>query len=78
MKYTRIAALAAVGLAATLSLTACGGNDDSGSDASAKSPASTAAPSTPSGGTATTDGGGSASVEGAYTDVRVYPTHTAE
>ncbi|MYR55316.1 DUF4232 domain-containing protein [Streptomyces sp. SID625] len=35
MKYTRIAALAAAGVAATLSLTACGG-DGSGKDTSAK------------------------------------------
>ncbi|MEV5980920.1 DUF4232 domain-containing protein [Streptomyces sp. NPDC052114] len=35
MKHTRIAALAALGLAATLSLTACGG-DDTTTDSSAK------------------------------------------
>ncbi|MEU6989187.1 DUF4232 domain-containing protein [Streptomyces sp. NPDC046465] len=35
MKYTRISALAAMGIAATLSLTACGGGD-SGTDSSAK------------------------------------------
>ncbi|MFG3285489.1 DUF4232 domain-containing protein [Streptomyces sp. NPDC048111] len=61
MKYTRTAALAALGLAATLSLTACGGNDDSAAGASAKSPASTAAPATPSSDAATTDGGGATS-----------------
>ncbi|MEU5959298.1 DUF4232 domain-containing protein [Streptomyces sp. NPDC047525] len=35
MKYTRIAALAAISVAASLSLTACGG-DDSGKDSSSK------------------------------------------
>ncbi|MER5973202.1 DUF4232 domain-containing protein [Streptomyces sp. NPDC002055] len=35
MKYTRIAALAAIGVAASLSLTACGG-DDSGKDSTSK------------------------------------------
>ncbi|MGW1411087.1 DUF4232 domain-containing protein, partial [Streptomyces sp. NPDC002403] len=39
MKYTRITALAAIGVAATLSLTACGSND-SGKDASSKSSSS--------------------------------------
>ncbi|MCQ4210589.1 DUF4232 domain-containing protein [Streptomyces longispororuber] len=41
MKHTRIAALAAVGVAATLSLTACGG-DGSGKDSSSKGSASSA------------------------------------
>ncbi|MFI6875136.1 DUF4232 domain-containing protein [Streptomyces sp. NPDC050400] len=41
MKHTRIAALAAVGVAATLSLTACGG-DGSGKDSASKGSASSA------------------------------------
>ncbi|MGD6741080.1 DUF4232 domain-containing protein [Streptomyces sp. BH106] len=40
MKYTRISAFAALGVAATLSLTACGGGD-SGTDASAKDSSAT-------------------------------------
>ncbi|MFE4855619.1 DUF4232 domain-containing protein [Streptomyces sp. NPDC056670] len=40
MKYTRITALAAICVAASLSLTACNGDDGSGSDASSKAPAS--------------------------------------
>ncbi|MEU6124380.1 DUF4232 domain-containing protein [Streptomyces sp. NPDC047123] len=47
MKHTRIAALAAVGVAATLSLTACG-NGDSGTDSSAKSAGSGASSSSSS------------------------------
>lgn len=42
MKYTRISALAALGVAATLSLTACGGGD---SDASAKDSSATSSSS---------------------------------
>ncbi|MFF5404505.1 DUF4232 domain-containing protein [Streptomyces misionensis] len=67
MKYTRITALAAVGVAATLSLTACG-SSGSGKDSSAKgsSASSSSSPSTDggsstdgssSGGGATSDGG---------------------
>ncbi|MFD4632558.1 DUF4232 domain-containing protein [Streptomyces sp. NPDC058284] len=44
MKNTRIAALAALGLAASLSLTACGG-DDSGTDSSSKGSASSSSSS---------------------------------
>jgi hypothetical protein len=40
VKYTRTAALAAIGVAATLSLTACGSGDDSGKDSAAKGSAS--------------------------------------
>ncbi|MET9496598.1 DUF4232 domain-containing protein [Streptomyces sp. NPDC006552] len=47
MKYTRTAALAALGVAATLSLTACGG-DGSGKDTSAKGSSSATSPSSPS------------------------------
>lgn len=61
MKYTRIAALAAVGVAATLSLTACGGGDDSGTDSSAKgsasSPSSSSSAASSSGGGAQSEGG---------------------
>ncbi|WP_353945235.1 DUF4232 domain-containing protein [Streptomyces sp. HUAS MG91] len=46
MKSIRIAALAAVSLAATFSLTACGG-DDSGTDASAKGSSSSSSSSAP-------------------------------
>ncbi|MEU4929530.1 DUF4232 domain-containing protein [Streptomyces yokosukanensis] len=44
MKYTRVTALTAIGLAATLSLTACG-NDGSGKDSSSKSPSSSSSSS---------------------------------
>ncbi|TWV33477.1 DUF4232 domain-containing protein [Streptomyces misionensis] len=44
MKYTRITALAALGVAATLSLTACGSNG-SGKDSSAKGPSASSASS---------------------------------
>jgi hypothetical protein len=58
MKYSRITALAAIGLAATLSLTACG-NGDSVNDSSSKdlSPSSS---SSPSDGASRTDGGSKA------------------
>ncbi|MFG2142768.1 DUF4232 domain-containing protein [Streptomyces sp. NPDC048696] len=52
MKHTRIAALAAIGVVATLSLTACGG-DDSGKDSSAKGSSSSA----PSSSSSSSDGG---------------------
>jgi hypothetical protein len=48
MKYTRIAALAAVGVAASLSLTACGGND-SKKDTSSKDSSSSSSSSSDSG-----------------------------
>ncbi|MCX4869473.1 MULTISPECIES: DUF4232 domain-containing protein [unclassified Streptomyces] len=48
MKYTRITALAAVGVAATLSLTACG-SDSSGKDSSSKGSSSLSSSSSDSG-----------------------------
>ncbi|MGW1411524.1 hypothetical protein [Streptomyces sp. NPDC002403] len=48
MKYTRITALAAIGVAATLSLTACGSND-SGKDSSSKGSSSSSSSSSDSG-----------------------------
>ncbi|MGN5377203.1 hypothetical protein BIV25_38585 [Streptomyces sp. MUSC 14] len=57
MKSTRITALAAIGVAATLSLTACG-NDGSGKGSSAKdSSSSSSSPSSPSGGGSKPEGG---------------------
>ncbi|KOU43932.1 DUF4232 domain-containing protein [Streptomyces sp. WM6378] len=57
MKYTRVAALAAIGVAATLSLTACGNDDGSGNDSSSsKSSSSASAPSSSSDGASTSDG----------------------
>jgi hypothetical protein len=70
VKYTRTAAFAALGVAAALSLTACGG-DDSGTDSSAKentSSSSSESPKTGSssgGGSSDDDGGGSAGGSGA-------------
>ncbi|GAA2100325.1 hypothetical protein GCM10009801_72770 [Streptomyces albiaxialis] len=60
MKYTRTAAFAALGVAAALSLTACGG-DDSGSDASGKSKtgSSSSSSSSSSSGGGSSDGGSS-------------------
>ncbi|WP_432182491.1 DUF4232 domain-containing protein [Streptomyces sp. NBC_00063] len=60
MKYTRITALAAIGVAATLSLTACGG-DDSGKDSSSKgsSSSSSSSSSTSNGGSKSEGGSGS-------------------
>ncbi|MFE3942432.1 DUF4232 domain-containing protein [Streptomyces sp. NPDC059118] len=61
MKYTRITALAAVGVAATLSLTACG-NDGSGKDSSSKSSSSlSSSSSSPDGGSKPEGGSGSGS-----------------
>ncbi|MEV2210938.1 DUF4232 domain-containing protein [Streptomyces sp. NPDC050997] len=48
MKYTRIAALAAIGVAASLSLTACGGTD-SGKDSSSKGSSSSSSSSSENG-----------------------------
>ncbi|MFC9621313.1 DUF4232 domain-containing protein [Streptomyces sp. NPDC056930] len=48
MKYTRITALAAIGVAATLSLTACG-SDGSGKDSSSKGSSSSSSSSSDSG-----------------------------
>ncbi|MFE6159262.1 DUF4232 domain-containing protein [Streptomyces sp. NPDC056486] len=48
MKYTRVTALAAIGVAATLSLTACGG-DDSGKDSSSKGSSSSSSSSSDGG-----------------------------
>ncbi|CAK7283384.1 DUF4232 domain-containing protein [Streptomyces misionensis] len=61
MKYTRITALAAVGVAATLSLTACGGSD-SGKDSSAQGSSASSSSSPTNDGPATdgsSAGGGS-------------------
>ncbi|WP_329432834.1 DUF4232 domain-containing protein [Streptomyces sp. NBC_01280] len=57
MKYTRIAALAAIGVAATLSLTACGGAD-SGKDSSSKGSSSSSSSSS-NGGSKSVGGSGS-------------------
>ncbi|MFF3261038.1 DUF4232 domain-containing protein [Streptomyces sp. NPDC002932] len=54
MKYTRIAAIAAVGLAATLSLTACG-NDGSGKTSAAKGSSSSSSSSDSSSSSASSD-----------------------
>ncbi|MFI0976049.1 DUF4232 domain-containing protein [Streptomyces sp. NPDC021093] len=64
MKYTRITALAAIGVAATLSLTACGGDDsvkDSSSSqgSSSSSSSSSSAPSSDGGGSKAEGGSGS-------------------
>ncbi|WP_405700616.1 DUF4232 domain-containing protein [Streptomyces sp. NBC_01383] len=60
MKYTRITALAAIGVVATLSLTACG-NDDSGKDSSAKgSSSASSSNSSSSGGGSKSEGGSEA------------------
>ncbi len=56
MKYTRIAALAAIGVAATLSLTACGG-DGSGKDSSSKHSSSSSASSSGGGSKSEGDSG---------------------
>jgi hypothetical protein len=61
MKYTRIAALAALGVAATLSLTACG-NGDSGTDASSKG-SSASSSSSSDGGSKSQGGSGSGGSE---------------
>ncbi|GAA3090409.1 hypothetical protein GCM10010449_12690 [Streptomyces rectiviolaceus] len=57
MKYTRITALAAIGVAATLSLTACGG-DDSGKNSSSKGSSSSSSSSS-DGGSKSEGGSGS-------------------
>ncbi|MEU8972965.1 DUF4232 domain-containing protein [Streptomyces monashensis] len=76
MKTTRITALAAIGVAVTLSLTACG-NDGSGKDSSSKgssssSASSSSSSSSPSGGGSKSEGGSEAgtakSSSGAGTD----------
>ncbi|MFI6730400.1 DUF4232 domain-containing protein [Streptomyces atratus] len=59
MKYTRITALAAIGVAATLSLTACG-SDGSGKDSSSKSSSSS---SSSDGGSKSEGGSGSGGSE---------------
>ncbi|ROQ80787.1 uncharacterized protein DUF4232 [Streptomyces sp. CEV 2-1] len=60
MKYTRITALAAIGVVATLSLTACG-NDGSGKDSSAKgSSSASSSNSSSSGGGSKSEGGSEA------------------
>lgn len=61
MKYTRITALAAIGVAATLSLTACG-NDGSGKESSSKGSSSSSSSS--SDGASKSQGGGSKSEGG--------------
>ncbi|ATL29227.1 DUF4232 domain-containing protein [Streptomyces formicae] len=59
MKYTRLSALAALGVAATLSLTACGGGDDSASGSSSKGSSSSSSSSS-SEGDAKAEGGSEA------------------
>ncbi|MFJ7258203.1 DUF4232 domain-containing protein [Streptomyces sp. NPDC098085] len=61
MKYTRITALAAIGVAATLSLTACG-SDGSGKDSSSKSSSSLSSSSS-DGGSKSEGGSGSGGSE---------------
>ncbi|MFA3837961.1 DUF4232 domain-containing protein [Streptomyces aureus] len=56
MKYTRITALAAIGVAATLSLTACG-SDNSGKDSSSKGSSSSSSSSSSSDGGSKSDAG---------------------
>ncbi|MET7359909.1 DUF4232 domain-containing protein [Streptomyces sp. NPDC005562] len=63
MKYTRVSALAALGLAATLSLTACNG-DDSGSDAAANGSSSSSSSSSGS----ASSGSGETSQDGAKSE----------
>ncbi|MGN5632886.1 DUF4232 domain-containing protein [Streptomyces sp. AC154] len=64
MKYTRIAAIAAVGLAATLSLTACG-NDGSGKASAAKDSSASSSSSSSSGSSAdSSDSSGDSSKSG--------------
>ncbi|WP_329203411.1 DUF4232 domain-containing protein [Streptomyces sp. NBC_01435] len=63
MKYTRITALAAIGVAATLSLTACG-SDSSGKDSSSKGSSSlSSSSSSPDGGSKPEGGSGSGGSE---------------
>ncbi|MEU6479429.1 DUF4232 domain-containing protein [Streptomyces sp. NPDC047017] len=59
MKYTRVTALTAIGVAATLSLTACGG-DDSGTDSAAKNSAASSSSSSSSAGGSQPEGGSGA------------------
>ncbi|MFD8775518.1 DUF4232 domain-containing protein [Streptomyces sp. NPDC059916] len=61
MKYTRITALAAIGVAATLSLTACG-SDNSGKDSSSKGSSSSSSSSS-DGGSKSDGGSGSGNSE---------------
>ncbi|MEU8953410.1 DUF4232 domain-containing protein [Streptomyces sp. NPDC048518] len=63
MKYTRVSALAALGLAATLSLTACNG-DDSGSDAAANGSSSSSSAGSSSSGSGQTSQDGAKSEGG--------------
>ncbi|MEE1789219.1 DUF4232 domain-containing protein, partial [Streptomyces sp. BE308] len=71
MKYTRITALATIGLAATLSLTACGG-DGSAKDSSAKNSTSSTSSSSPEGGSgaAGSEAGSAKSGSGEDTEAR--------
>ncbi|MGY0490156.1 DUF4232 domain-containing protein [Streptomyces sp. WG-D5] len=57
MKYTRISAFAALGVAATLSLTACNGSESGGDPAADTSASSSSSSSTGGAGDAKTDGG---------------------
>ncbi|WP_055544707.1 DUF4232 domain-containing protein, partial [Streptomyces kanamyceticus] len=68
MKHTRIAALAALGLAASLSLTACGG-DDSGTDTSSKGSSSSSS-SKSEAGDAKADGAKAGSGSGSGSDTK--------
>ncbi|MFB7931515.1 DUF4232 domain-containing protein [Streptomyces sp. NPDC056039] len=63
MKYTRIAALAAIGVAASLSLTACGGND-SGKGSSSKGSSSSSSSSSEDGSAAESGSGSDSSKSG--------------
>ena len=63
MKYTRLSAFAALGVAATLSLTACGGGDDSASGSSGKGSSSSSSSSS-EGGAKAEGGSGSGSEAG--------------
>ncbi|MET9146161.1 DUF4232 domain-containing protein [Streptomyces sp. NPDC004042] len=69
MKYTRIAALAAVGVAATLSLTACGG-DGSGKDTSAKDTSAANVSSSSADSGAQTEGGSGSGSSQAPSDAK--------
>ncbi|MEE1735569.1 DUF4232 domain-containing protein [Streptomyces sp. BE147] len=69
MKYTRITALAAIGVAATLSLTACG-SDGSAKDSSSENSSSSSAPSSDGG---SKSEGGSGSGGSAVSDAKSGP-----
>ncbi|MGW0689240.1 DUF4232 domain-containing protein [Streptomyces sp. NPDC002754] len=70
MKYTRISAFAALGVAATLSLTACGGGD-SGTDAAAKDSSSTSSSSSSDSGSKSEAGSEADAKSGSGSDTEV-------